>query len=129
MRLYPICLLGFMRGQVRYETCGGYEIYPGDFGNHWLFFKKPFDAMIPNISTDYAVTHIQKRSKFGFLLMWPFCFHIWWTFKPQQQDNTWKWLPGTEVVLYWRFGKWRWDAGQCKFIGPWTWYGPGLHWD
>lgn len=128
--LYPTCLFGFVRGQVRYETCGGHEIFPGDSGNHWLVWVRPRDFFLPNIATDFAVTHLQKRSKFGFLLMWPFCFHLWYTFKYQEQkkENGY-WIPGTEKVLYWRFGRWRWDAGQCLFIGPWTWYGPGLHWD
>lgn len=127
--LFPTCFLGFIKGQIRYETLGGFDMYPGDWGNHFLFFKKPFDAFLPNIATDFAVTHLQKKSKCGFLIMWPFCLHFWWSFKPQQQAPGGSWIPGTEKVLYWRFGKWRWDAGDSKFIGPWTWYGPGLHWD
>lgn len=127
----PTCLFGFVRGILRFERLGGGDLLhtqlnPDDFSD-WgsILYEPPF---VYN-GSDYAITHLQKYSKFGFLLMWPFCFHVWFTFKFQKKDSSGLWIPGSEKVFYWRFGLWRWDAGNSRFIGPGTWYGPGLHWD
>lgn len=140
----PICLIGYVRDFVRLEACGGADRYWLPLSG-WLFNFKPALASDGNL---YAITHLQKRSKFGFLLVqheawYQLCFHIWFTFKYQQQMANGGWIPGTETVFYWRVGWSRWAAGACQYvhgeiikIGKWsvkvpwgTFYGPGLHWD
>lgn len=116
---YPTILLGYVKGLLRLETNGGGDMYV-EHKSNWLVYRKPewiWNAM-------YAVTHLQKKSRLGFLIAYPFCFHVWFTFKYQKDGE-----PGTEIVFYWRIGLWRWDSGDGKWIGPGTWYGPGLHWD
>lgn len=131
----PTALIGFVKGSMRWEACGGDEWY-GNIPSNFLFFRKPsftIDKLKGEGPKLYAITHLQKKSKFGFLLMWPLCFHVWFTFKYQQQKlsdgNVLVDVPGSETVLYWRVGWKRWDAKNCTYIGPPTWYGPGLHWD
>lgn len=124
-RKYPIVLFGFLTYPIRFETLGGGDYWFDSGLAAFFLFLQPFHSTNGKI---YQVTHIQKKSRFGFLLYWPLCFHIWFTFKFQEQNEQGDWLPGTEKVLYWRFGAARWDAGDSKYICP-TWYGPGLHWD
>ena len=113
----PRVLLGFVKGNVRWEKCGGLSCFDG---RNTLFIKqRPVDG--------WAVTHLQKSSKFGFLVMWPFCFHVWWTFNYQEKDTLGTWLPGTEKVFYLRFPGWRWEAGGCSYILSKGYI--GLHWD
>ncbi len=90
--------------------------------NSWLFNKKPYRVN----GDDFAITHLQKKSKFGFLITWPFCFHIWFTFKEQQMDDHDEWLPGTEKVAYARTPGYRKDIAYGM---KWTWGYIGLHWD
>ncbi len=78
---------------------------------------------IDRSETDWGPSHIQYDAPFGFLITWPFCFHIWFQFKKQTPG-----FPGSETVFYWRFGYARWDAGEGLYEVP-TWFGPGLHWD
>jgi len=138
----PTCLLGYVHGLTKYETCGGGYLYqPKSF----LFMEGPYQWGQESM---YAVTHLQKLSKFGFLIMahekwWQLCFHIWYTFRYQQANSEGTWIPGSEIVFYWRIGYSRWDAGDCKYVlgeavkffgrlfkvSFGTWYGPGLHWD
>lgn len=131
----PIAILGYVSGAVRLEKCGGGDWYP--WHDKILFFNRGETNWNDDV---YTVTHLQKRSLFGFLLMshekwWHLCFHFWLTFRYQERvgssvtGGAAHWVPGTEKVLYWRVGYSRWDAGDCKYIGPPTWYGPGLHWD
>lgn len=136
--------------------------------NNFLFLTQTTSVLAVDISNGmmiakdepkkFAITHLQKKARFGFLLMshekwWHLCFHIWYTFeyqkaRPESIDANGRgvgeeWIPGSERVLYWRVGWSRWDAGDCKYVGgatiiigrlkieiPFgTWYGPGLHWD
>lgn len=122
----PTVILGYVFGPLRMERAGGGDRY---FQGGLLILRDP----IRDAGDEWAVTHLQKKSKFGFLITWPFCLHFYYTFKFQERKIgndgvTELWVPRTEQVLYWRFGKWRWDAGDSKFIGPWTWY-LGLRWD
>lgn len=112
---YPKVVLGYVHGPVRWEKNGGGEM---------MMFENKLFVNQPALQNGWQVTHLQKKSRFGFLIYKPWCFHIWITFKYQTPGE-----PGSESVFYWRVGLWRWDAGDGKFIGPGTWYGPGLHWD
>lgn len=142
----PIAAIGIVKSPLRVERCGGVDAYSEDVGVKFLFRTQPQQLFLDEAK--YAVTHLQKKSKFGALLMshekwWHLCFHVWYTFKFQQTDDKGEWIPGSEKVLYWRIGWSRWDAGDCKYILGWvrqilgkkitipfgTWYGPGLHWD
>lgn len=126
----PTCVIGLVKGPLRREKCGGEDGYQDGSEYHLIV---PLTDPSKQNPTDWAITHLQKKSKFGFLLMWPLCFHVWFTFKYQQQKlsdgNVLVDVPGSETVLYWRVGWKRWDAKDCVYIGPPTWYGPGLHWD
>lgn len=122
----PLVLLATIKGRARLEANGGEELYLEVDKWRFLLFRAPVRPF-PDEPL-YQVTHLQKRSRMGFLLYWPLCFHVWFTFRYQTEGLA-GWRPGTEKVLYWRLGLWRWDAGDSKYIGPGTWYGPGLHWD
>jgi hypothetical protein len=141
----PTAALGYVWGPLRVERNGGGDVYlPGQGG--LLINRKPFAV---NESGDlFAVTHLQKKSRFGFLVManerwWHLAVHIWFVFVYQAKDPDGKWIPGSEVIFYWRCGYSRWDAGDGKYVMGWTrrvwkwvikipigtWYGPGLHLD
>ena len=121
-RKYPILVLGF--NIQRWETIGGRDFYFQALKNKLLFWLKDQKAFDPNtVSTvDVGPTHLQKQSKYGFLITWPLCFHVWYQFKPQEEGQ-----PGTETVFYWRIGWARWEAGRGVYIVP-TWF-LGGHWD
>lgn len=149
----PTAVIGFMRGRLRLENCGGSELISEESSTAWFFMNGPKTMFLD--AEPYAVTHLQKLAARwwpGFLLMaheawWQLCFHGWFTIKPQEK-NADGWIPNSEKVLYWRIGWSRWDAGDCKYVkgyavaieifSRWklaftipfgTWYGPGLHWD
>ena len=71
------------------------------------------------------LTHLQKRSPFGFMVTWPFCFHFWLMWR-EQLCTLDGWRPGTEQGLYFRTPGWRWDY---ELGMKWTWGYIGLHWD
>ena len=76
--------------------------------------------------TRTVLTHLQKFSKWGFMLHWPFGFHFWFWFRKQQQDAQGGWLPGTERGIYFRTPGYRWDLDLGMI---WTWGYFGFHWD
>ncbi len=108
---YPTAVLSFITGPVRTEL-------------------SPEGRVI--------LTHLQKYSRFGFMLTWPFCFHFWIFWKLQDRrpyvitdkliaDVEMRWVPGTEQGIYFRTPGWRWDA---ELGMKWTWgYFPSGHWD
>lgn len=124
-----------MWGPVRYETSGGHDFYDEKKRLSIFFWKKPFQRIDINVDVNahrYALTHLQRRSRFGFLLMWPFCFHYWFHFRYQMICRVMGHVephrvPNSEVCLYGRAGA-RWEAGRALYIWP-SWFGPGLHWD
>lgn len=98
---YPTTLLGYISGKdLRYESLTDSEIILS--GNSFIKDEMPF-ACNKNI---YALSPLQKRSHFGFLLQWPLCLHLWF-FPRLQKDNG---QPGTEFGKYFRIGLWRWDV-------------------
>jgi len=107
--IYPIGLFGYIRGQKRYE-------YPGNGGfsaqrfvpGGWVFWEKP---VVQNGGAIFDVlTHLQKKSKFGFLVFvrnrgipWP-TLHVWYHTQMQQRNaEDTIWLSNTEKGLYTRF--------------------------
>jgi hypothetical protein len=136
--LYPRVVFGFIKGRVRLETCGGQDWYP------WSDRLLLFEGVEKDLEgRKYAVTHLQKRARFWFLLMrhekwWHLCWHVGITFRFQKPG-----IPGSELVFYWRAGYSRWDASICDYVKGYiikilsktinipfgTWYGPGLHLD
>lgn len=149
MRL-PTAVIGFVRGNLRWEANGGAELFAEKYSNNILLLVHPkFMVADPK---QYAITHLQKKSKLGFLLMshakwWQLCFHVWYCIRPQQtkigDGGAVIKIPGSEIIFYFRFGFSRWDAGDSKYVMGWirqilgkkivipfgTWYGPGLHLD
>ena len=102
-KLYPSMIFGLITGPVRTEMA--------DDGQT-------------------IVTHLQKFSRFGFLITWPFCFHFWLFWKKQEKHTfgfiDLGWEPGTEQGIYFRTPGFRWDADLGM---KWTWGYFGLHWD
>ena len=94
---YPKAVLSLIVGPVRTEQSGSQTI----------------------------LTHLQKYSWGGFMLTWPFCFHVWLFWKRQQVDQT-GWYPGTEQGIYARTPGFRWDTelGMIFTKGY-----IGTHWD
>ncbi len=113
----PTVLLGYVQGPLRMENRRGDVIVLGS-GPRLFIGKKPVEG--------YAVTHLQKYSRFGFLLHWPFGFHVWFTFRKQKGNDSDGWVPGSEIVFYARTPGYRMDTdygmkGTNGYIG--------LHWD
>jgi hypothetical protein len=120
-RKLSTCLFGFIDGPLRLETLGGADIYVENPSQLILF--------IPPIligKQRFVSTHLQKRSRFGVLLTWPFGFHVWFMWKLQDQDENGGAVPGSEEGPYARTPGWRWD---CDLGMKWTWGFIGLHWD
>lgn len=121
MIIFPTIILGFIYDVIRLEAADGEIRYHFPLSN-WLVNQKPFIFS----NKKYAVTHLQKKSKFGFLLEWPFGFHVWYQFKEQEIDSNDNWIPGTEKVLYARTPGHRWDKDLGMIhTGGYI----GLHWD
>ena len=95
---YPSVVLSLITGSVRVETSGKRTI----------------------------LTHLQKYSRFGFMLTWPFCFHFWLFWDLQIGSDELGWRPGTEQGIYCRTPGYRWDADLGM---KWTWGYAGLRWD
>lgn len=112
-RPFPIVLLGFVQGPVRYDGPHG-DSY-SYLTNQWFLNKLAGHY--------YQVTHIQYRSKFGFLLYWPLCFHIWFQFKQQTPG-----VSGSEFVIYRRIGA-RWEASTGTYQIPSIYFNLSTHWD
>lgn len=72
-----------------------------------------------------VLTHLQKFSRFGFMITWPFCFHFWVFWRPQTEYSG-GWIPGTEQGIYFRTPGWRWDYDLG--MKP-TWGYLGSRWD
>lgn len=119
-RKYPICLIGYSIRRWEQVTVNGTAI---SVDLPVLENKLIINASQPN----FGPTHLQYKSKYGFLLTWPLCLHIWYQFKPQDEDRYGRRIAGTERVFYWRFGA-RWEAETGCYVFP-SWYGPGLRWD
>lgn len=132
-RKYPTCLLGFVRGPLRLESAGGAEQYE-EGKNTFLFFRAPDRRVDINHDANahrYAVTHLQTRSRWGILLMWPLCLHVYVQFRYQMLCRVMGGVephrvPGSEVIFYARAGA-RWEAGRALYIWPSAF--AGLHWD
>ncbi len=117
----PTVLLGYIQGPIRREAQDGEIMW--DFPvSGWLLNDKPHLIR----GKEFAVTHLQKLSKFGFLITWPFCLHIYYSFKEQQMDEHDQWIPGSETVFYARTPGYRKDIDYGMI---WTWGYIGLHWD
>jgi hypothetical protein len=59
-----------------------------------------------------VISHLQKYSRCGFLITYPFCVHFWLFWRKQQQDINGGWIPGTEQGIYMRTPGWRYTAGE-----------------
>lgn len=80
-----------------------------------------------------VLSHLQKFSPFGFMMTWPFCFHVWIFWKMQEYyiENQYGqpvtiFKPGTEKGFYFRTPGYRWDRDLGM---KWTWGYFGMHWD
>lgn len=113
----PTVVVGYVKGTMRLETRSGLIALRN--GSRWLIWERP-------TLMGYAVTHLQKYSKFGFLLTWPFCFHVYYQSKMQEGSDTDGWVPGSEKVFYARTPGYRKDTDTGM---KWTWGYIGLHWD
>lgn len=161
MKTKPLILLGYVRDECRYETTGEWEkpLLGGDGRpivdvktgrpagplhgevfepGGWLFWKRGIFS--PNKTMRLVVTHLQKKSTFGFLIClrdgkfpWP-TFHFWFFWKLQERKEIknpnglshWEWVSGTERGIYIRTPGYRWDydLGMIPTRGF-----AGGHWD
>ncbi len=112
----PTAVLSYIRGIHRAESRHGQAMGVVSLSS-WSVMQRPWDG--------YALTHLQKYSPFGFLLTWPFCFHVWFQFR-KQEGSEGRWEPGTERVFYARTPGYRMDIDYGM---KWTWGYIGLHWD
>lgn len=122
MKPLPTALFGYVAGPLRWEGPYSYEFYESRPTN-WVINEKPKTIGHGPV----VVTHLQKESRFGFLLFSPFIFHFWFTFKFQEQDENGGYIPGTEKVFYFRTPGWRFDFADWKYITSKGYLGG--HWD
>lgn len=124
---YPTCLFGFMQGPIRVESLDSSEMFVNSKFQVFIN-QKPINWY----GRTYAITHLQKKSHFGFLVMWPFCLHLWFFIQKQKICAHGGWVPNSEFGKYFRFGRWRWDVAGTngKHWIPWSIYiNFGFHWD
>lgn len=139
---YPTIIEGKVWApRLRLESLDGPEIWikkPPDI--NWekyttdnLFFKDGC-FYLKNLGTiqinglTYCVTHLQKESTKGYLIIDPYCVHRWYFWKLQEPCK-----PGTERGIYmrtplWPIGCWRWQNDKQE---PWV-RSKGIisgHWD
>lgn len=128
----PTTVIGLIGGgEARFESIEGNQSFSA---TRWLVRNvKPVKSYADNQT--WFLSNLQKKSRFGFLIQKPFCFHFWIMLRPQQQDENGGWISESEFGLYWRVGKWRFDVpgtmrgGQLRhWMGPDTWH-LGTHWD
>ena len=116
---YPTVIRGYIEGPVRWEALDGSQIY------HLENMKLKNQGPIWVEGKKYAITHLQKKSHKGWLLMSPYIFH-WWNFTKLQDPNK----PGTEEGWYGRTPGWRWQVATQDHI---LWIASkgylGKHWD
>jgi hypothetical protein len=86
----------------------------------------PVRTEIDPVNGNEVLTHLQKYSRCGFLVTWPFCFHIWYFWRKQTTLNFEVFVPGTEQGIYARTPGFRYD----RELGmKWTWGYAGGRWD
>lgn len=131
--LAPRIIAGEIHGPVRLESLDGKEMYWPEMPSGITSFEGvgPFEQD----GKTWFVTHLQKKSKKGWLKTSPDCYHWWYTIRPQAQDKDGNWIPGTEKVIYFRKPfSWRFDVAGTIIDGVmrhWIWTKGyfGLHWD
>lgn len=102
----PTVVLGYVKGFLRLESTQGAEVqYPLPLG-----IMRKFVPALMRPNEWWFVTHLQKYSRFGFLIHKPFCLHAWWQFRLQKQDHKGNWIPGTEKGVYFRSPGRRFDV-------------------
>ena len=106
---YPSVKWGKINGPVRWESLDGDEMYTYDN-----------DLTSPRIlgGKKWGITHLQKKSNKGFLIMKPFIIHAWIFKKLQKKGKDGNYIPGSEDGWYFRSPGWRWDVAGTK----------GKHW-
>jgi len=129
---YPTIIEGVVDGPMRCESLDGSEMYIG--GDNEVHVLKNFGPFEKDGKT-WAVTHLQKKSKKGWLKTSPDGYHCWNFWQLQKQDNNGNWISGTERGIYFRKPfSWRWDVAGTFLDGAlrhfvWTKGFLGLHWD
>lgn len=128
---YPTIDSGVIHGPIRCESLDGSEMYLEEDDVTVLNDFKPF---VLNGKT-WGVSHLQKRSKRGWLKVSPSCYHWWWFWKLQEKDSNGQWISGSERGIYFRQPfSWRWDVAGTVIDGilrHWIWTKGylGGHWD
>lgn len=128
----PTVLLGFVRGSVRLESESATQWYPSSTDWKDVLFLNFKPIVTLSDPFPWAVTHIQYRSHFGFLIKkcdawWKLGFHFWIMPRLGEFDDLNQHVPGTELGWYFRFGR-VWRPGLGKY--NWSFYGPlNQRWD
>ncbi len=116
----PTCILGYIYGPVRWESVTHGDMYVGE--DRLFVFQRPQNG--------FALTHLQKKSRFGFMLThgerwYDFVLYAWFQFRFQKQElvtNQWStylaWIPGTEIGTYPRIGIGRFDFATNSYERP-----------
>lgn len=113
------------RPYVEYREDGALSILQGVFhdGTKWkLSHAGPFIFE----GKTWGVSHLQKKSRYGWLKVSPDCYHRWYFWAGQEEG-----VPGTERGIYFRKPfSWRWDvAGTNGQHWIWTRGYLGMRWD
>lgn len=129
MNMLPTVRFGYVFGPVRWESLDNWDYFE-DHGYYDRILVNEGER--PIYAHMCAVTHLQKKSRFGFLIFKPFIFHIWFTWRFQKQerhdDGAVVWVPGSERVTYGRTPGLRFDFAQGKYIRS-RGYFSFTHWD
>lgn len=136
---YPTINEGFIQGElIRLESIEGpselfisrathsqlfnsyYGFLPEKNGTR-LRIVKPFEFD----GKTWGVTHLQKQSRYGYLIASPEAYHRWFFLIMQSRDQEGNWIPGTELGAYcrkgvgpiWDWDLWRWDVAGTMIDG------------
>ena len=124
-RKVPLLLIGY--AIQRWEKPGGGDFYVASDAKSLQILAANFEEG----GVEYGPTHLQYKSKWGFLITWPLCFHFWYQVKPQQtaldKNGVLVTVPGSETVILVSIGWARWDAGNSCYMIPRCYIGG--HWD
>lgn len=109
----------FMRLPVRFEQIGGQkDEHFGDIKASFIMYATDITAQDFKMPDDFGVTHLNFKSRWGILRLFPFCLTVWWWWRMKKYDITGHGIPGSEFGPFLRIGKGRWVAGASKPFAP-----------
>lgn len=116
--LLPTILEGEIYGPIRCESMDGSEMYLQEDHDQTTSVKFSYFQPFQQNGKMWFVTHIQKKSKHGWIRTNPRGFHYWSMSQLPQKDINGNWIPGSESGIYYREPfSWRIDVPGTMIDG------------